>query len=344
MLRYPGCAAIALMIALPVASAQITRDVPAGNPVATVNLATADGAALLAVRWRYHDVDIVDVANRAPGADLTPSGPANRAHDISPRAGARDFDDSAWETIAPASLETRRTSGRLAFGWYRARVTIPERVGTLAVRGTSAVFEIVVDDYSEVWVDGALMPVLGQSGGGLVRGWNAPNRVVIGRDLKPGQEIQLAIFAANGPLSDPPANFVWVRSAAVDFYPDARLGMQFATVGAVERLDPAVDAIVPRGATIERVASGFQFVEGPIWHPDGYLLFSDPNANTIYRWTLDGAVSVFRTKSGYADVDIGEYHQPGSNGLTVERISAPSRLRRRQQTWRGATPMLACCT
>jgi gluconolactonase len=55
-----------------------------------------------------------------------------------------------------------------------------------------------------------------------------------------------------------------------------------------------------------------------VWHPDGYLLFSDPNANTIYRWSPEGAVSVFRSKSGYTGFDIGEYHQPGSNGLTLD--------------------------
>jgi gluconolactonase len=75
---------------------------------------------------------------------------------------------------------------------------------------------------------------------------------------------------------------------------------------------------VPRDATIETLATGFQFIEGPVWHPDGYLLFSDPNANTIYRWSPDGAVSVFRPKSGYAGVDVGAYHQPGSNGLTLD--------------------------
>ena len=84
------------------------------------------------------------------------------------------------------------------------------------------------------------------------------------------------------------------------------------------RLDPRVDEIVPKGAKIEKLAGGFQFIEGPVWHPDGYLLFSDPNANTIYRWTPDGAVSVFRSKSGYTGPDIGEYHQPGSNGLTLD--------------------------
>lgn len=34
----------------------------------------------------------------------------------------------------------------------------------------------------------------------------------------------------------------------------------------------------------EVVTSGFQFTEGPYWHPDGFLLFSDIPANTIYKW------------------------------------------------------------
>lgn len=51
----------------------------------------------------------------------------------------------------------------------------------------------------------------------------------------------------------------------------------------------------------------------------GYLLFSEPNANVVHRWTPDGSLSVFHTKSGYAGVDIGEFGQPGSNGLTLDR-------------------------
>jgi gluconolactonase len=86
----------------------------------------------------------------------------------------------------------------------------------------------------------------------------------------------------------------------------------------VRRLDPALDALVPEDLTVEKLAGGFIFTEGPVWHPDGYLLFSDPNANTIYRWSPDGQISVFRTKSGYAGLDIGEYGQPGSNGLTLD--------------------------
>lgn len=34
----------------------------------------------------------------------------------------------------------------------------------------------------------------------------------------------------------------------------------------------------------ELVAEGFQFTEGPYWHPDGFLIFSDIPADIIYRW------------------------------------------------------------
>ena len=49
------------------------------------------------------------------------------------------------------------------------------------------------------------------------------------------------------------------------------------------------------------------------------LLFSDPNENTIYEYTKDGRLSVFRTPSGYSGDDIAEYKQPGSNGLALDR-------------------------
>ena len=68
------------------------------------------------------------------------------------------------------------------------------------------------------------------------------------------------------------------------------------------------------------MAGGFEFTEGPVWSPaDGALLFSSPNTNTIYRLDPElGKVTVFRSKSGYAGVDIGRYFQPGSNGLTFD--------------------------
>jgi gluconolactonase len=57
---------------------------------------------------------------------------------------------------------------------------------------------------------------------------------------------------------------------------------------------------------------------------DGYLLFSDPNNNVIYRWTQDGQLSIFMTKSGYRGMAIGEYGQPGSNGADLRRPGTPN--------------------
>ena len=59
--------------------------------------------------------------------------------------------------------------------------------------------------------------------------------------------------------------------------------------------------------TLERLATGFQFTEGPVWHPAGYLLFSDIPANQIVRWEPGKERSVFREPSH------------NSNGLTYDR-------------------------
>ena len=287
-----------------------------GRPDATVDLRTTDGATLVKGHWRYGDAKLAEVDFRAPGADLKPSGPQLKTLDQAVRAGAIDFDDSSWQAIDPASLEARRSTGKFAFGWYRINITIPDRVGRFSTAGSTAAFEIVVDDYAEVWVNGELPRVLGQTGGALVRGFNAPNRVILTRNARPGERFQIAVFAANAPLSDPPANFVWIRSATLDFY--SRRAGTSTLAARVTRNDPAIDEIVPRDARLEKLADGFLFTEGPVWVPEGYLLFSDPNANTIYRWSDDDGLSIFRVKSGYSGVDIGEYGQPGSNGLALD--------------------------
>lgn len=319
-----------VLLGAAVSAVSAGSDAPANVPDAIVDLATREGVELVKGQWRYSDARIIEADHRVPGPDMKASGPPSRTHDIQPHAGGADFDDRTWKVLDPATLEARRSTGRLAFNWYRLGVTVPEKVGKFDTSGATLVFEIVMDDYAEIWVDGALPQVLGQSGGALVAGWNAPNRLVIGRDVRPGQRIQLAIFAANGPLSDPPANFVWVRSATLDFYRPQRWSNASAVELDVDRRDPALDAIVPASARLERVASGFTFTEGPVWIPaaiagagaapiaEGYLLFSDPNRNVIYRCSRDGDVSVYRTKSGYKGADIGEYRQPGSNGLTLD--------------------------
>ncbi|MFC2011664.1 SMP-30/gluconolactonase/LRE family protein [Chloroflexota bacterium] len=77
----------------------------------------------------------------------------------------------------------------------------------------------------------------------------------------------------------------------------------------VEEYDKKIRQIVTEGATLERIASGFGFTEGPIWCGD-YLLFSDIPKNRIVKLTMRSygpEVTTFRTPSG------------NSNGLTLDR-------------------------
>ena len=318
VLRTALQASLLLLLAAPL-RAQVTGDVPAARPDAIVDLATREGVRVVNGEWRYSDTRIVEVDHRAVGADLKASGAPTKAFDIEPRAGAAGFDDRGWEVLDPTRLDARRSKGRLAFNWYRINITVPAKVAAFDTAGSTVVFEVVVDDYAEIWVDGQLPTILGQAGGQLSKGFNAPNRVVISRNARPGQRIQLAIFGANGPLSDPPPNFIWMRSATLQFYKAERIGHGVKVVADVVRMDPAVDGVLPRDLVVEKLAAGFGFTEGPVWSPEGFLLFSDPNENRIYRWSPDGQVSVYRTNSGYTGMDIAEYGQPGSNGLAIDR-------------------------
>ncbi len=312
-----------LALTLPRGSlAQTWQDFPKGEPEAMIDLATKEGVKLVEGKWRYSDTKIIEVDFKAAGPDSQPTGGPVRTYDYTPHAGGIDFDDSKWEIIDPTTLSNRRGNGRIWFNWYRINLTIPERVDNFNTSGSTVVFETSLDDYAEVWVDGELPRALGQSGGSVISGWNAPNRLIVGRNVKPGQKIQLAVFGINGPLSNPPTNYIWMRYAKLEFYRGSIVpitGPPREVNVEIIRLDPALDEIVPPNPKIFKLAEGFKFTEGPVWARDGgYLLFSDPNNNTIYKYIPDGRLSVFREKSGYTGADIAAYGQPGSNGLTVD--------------------------
>jgi len=292
---------------------------PYGRPDATIDLRTKEGVKLVKGEWRYSDAQIVQIDSKGPGLDLKPSGAPVKTYDYVPHAGVAGFDDSNWMKLDPTTLDARRGNGKVSFNWYRLNVTLPETVAKLSVTNSTVSFEIVIDDYAEIWVNGNLNTVLGQTGGSVVKGWNAPNKVILTRNAQPGQQFEIAVFGYNGPVSRAPENFIWVKSATLDFYqPGHGLGIQTVDTKIIRR-DPALDAIVSPNAKIEKLAGGFQFTEGPVWvREGGYLLFSDPNNNLIYRWSEDDGVSIYRTHSGYSGEDIGEYGQPGSNGLTLD--------------------------
>jgi gluconolactonase len=292
-----------------------------GCPDAIVDLQTDAGVALVGGHWRYSDARVDEIEFVEVGHPDDPLGPGllpNRTFDVVPHAEAEDYDDSAWRVLAPAETQLRLSQGRVCFNWYRIAVTIPERVGDFDPTGASVVFEAAIDDYAEVWVNGELPHALGDRGGPVVGGFNTPNRVLLTDNAEPGQRFQLAVFGINGPISASPRNYIWLRTATLDLYAPERARPAVPVELEIERVAPALDAVVEPDATLERVASGFVFTEGPVWGADGSLLFSSPDTNVIYRWHPSGRVTVFRSKSGYTGVDIGRFGQPGSNGLTFD--------------------------
>jgi gluconolactonase len=279
-----------------------------GRPDAIIDLQSTEGVSLVGGQWRYADARVEEIEFVELGSPTDPLGPGtvpNRTYDV--------VRDGEWRELAPEDTMLRLANGRVCFNWYAIDVAIPESIGELDPTGATVVFEVVIDDYAEVWVNGELPHALGDAGGPVVGGFNAPNRVVLTRDARAGDTFSIAVFGINGPISASPRNYIWMRTATLDVYAAERARV---TVEAPLEVEGDLAGVLPADARPEKVAGGFEFTEGPVWTRDGALLFSSPNTNTIYR-LKDGAVTVFRSKSGYTGVDVGRYHQPGSNGLTL---------------------------
>jgi hypothetical protein len=75
----------------------------------------------------------------------------------------------------------------------------------------------------------------------------------------------------------------------------------------------------PARATAETLASGFQWVEGPVWDVrTRSLFFSDVIANVLYRWQEGTGATPFLAPSGYAGRQPFAGREPGSNGLVLD--------------------------
>ena len=70
---------------------------------------------------------------------------------------------------------------------------------------------------------------------------------------------------------------------------------------------------------LERIATGFTWVEGPVW-VNGSLFFADIPSNSIRRWTPGRGVSIFLQPSGYKGSAPYGGREPGSNGMTLDAL------------------------
>jgi gluconolactonase len=70
----------------------------------------------------------------------------------------------------------------------------------------------------------------------------------------------------------------------------------------IEHFDSAADAVVDVNSAVEKIATGFVFTEGAVWHSKGqFLIFSDIQANRMLRWDAEHGVSVYRDPSRMAN-------------------------------------------
>ncbi len=92
------------------------------------------------------------------------------------------------------------------------------------------------------------------------------------------------------------------------------------TIGTIERVDPALDALVPKDAKLEVVVDGLDWCEGPLWIPagGGFAIVTDIPPNVLYRWDPRGGKAVYLTPSGYTGTTPRTGEQ-GSNGSTLDR-------------------------
>ena len=319
---------LAALLAAVIVFAQETRQLAVDKPQAIADLRTTEGAALVKAKWYIQPAHIEDKEFYLPGPQkgggdampLYPTGHAIQTQSLHPQVGATDFEEG-FKEIKSTGLESRLGTGLFSFVWYKIDLSIPATIGKLNTAGTTAVFEIVVDDYSEIWVNGKQMVGFGQTGNGLISGYNTRNRVVLTSDAKAGEKFVVYVLGINGPVGKLPDNYIWVRNAVVDFYKTGLpVNPSWKDIGKIYTIDESLSNIITPGTKIEKIADGFSFTEGPVWHPDGYLLFSDPNTNTIYRYNpKNHNVTVYMSHSGYTGADIGEYGQPGSNGLGIDK-------------------------
>ena len=87
----------------------------------------------------------------------------------------------------------------------------------------------------------------------------------------------------------------------------------------------------------QRLATGFGFTEGPLWHPDGFYYFVDIRRSTLYR-LRPGAAAELCERLSAAHINIGYMYCTSSNGAkTLVVIKVPD-IKKAIKVLEGAKP------
>jgi gluconolactonase len=118
------------------------------------------------------------------------------------------------------------------------------------------------------------------------------------------------------------ASVLLTMSCSNEAPPPAPAPKAVASAGSIVRIDPALDAIVPKDAQIEKLADGFTFIEGPLWRPSNVLWFSDVVGNVVRQWNPDGKVTEILRPGGYDGAALPAGGFVGPNGMTADKDGA----------------------
>jgi gluconolactonase len=91
--------------------------------------------------------------------------------------------------------------------------------------------------------------------------------------------------------------------------------------------------------TVERLATGFQFTEGPLWHPGGHWAFVDTRPNLVYTLAPGGTPEVLRRESGRSNgltFDLqGRLLMCEGYGRRISRMEADGSVSTVADSWQG---------
>ncbi len=91
-----------------------------------------------------------------------------------------------------------------------------------------------------------------------------------------------------------------------------------SSVASIELYDSRANEAIDKNAPIQVIATGYKWVEGPVWVPEKQmLLFSDVPNNKVYKWTQKDSTQLFLSPAGYTGSAPRE-GEVGSNGLTLD--------------------------